>query len=97
MAYSGAEMVYPTGHPTLAIILGEWGKLLTMEIQPEWGTPSRGDMVERLEQAIVVLRRAVQACERGFGRGGLVGREMEGLLNGCQGEVGLLRSAGRGG
>ena len=93
-AYSGAQHVYPAGHPTLAIILGEWGKLLAMDIPPDWSQPSRRDTTMRLESAIVVLRRAVQACERGFGGdGGLVGRELEGLLRGCEGELGLVTSA----
>ena len=93
-AHSGAQNVYPAGHPTLAIILGEWGKLLAMEIPPDWSQQSRRDIMTRLETAVVVLRNAVQACERSFaGVGGLVGRELEGLLKGCEGELGLLRSA----
>lgn len=92
-AYAGAEIVYPPGHPTLAIILGEWGKLLSMEVPPDWAAQSREEVSRRLESAILVLRKAVQACERGFGRGGgLVGKEMEGLLKGCEGELGLLRT-----
>ena len=92
-AYSGAESVYPPYHPTLAIILSEWGKLLAVEIPSDWASPNRNDIAARLKSAIVVLRKAVQACEMGFGKGGgLVGKEMEGLLRGCEGELGLLRS-----
>jgi len=64
-----------------------------MEIPTDWAPQSRAEISKRLEQAIIVLRKAVQACERGFGRGGgLVGKEMEGLLRGCEGGLGLLRS-----
>ena len=93
-AYSGAEQVYPTGHPSLAIILSEWGKMLAMDIPPEWTDikQTRIEMMRRLESAIIVLQKAILACEIGFGKKGLVKKEMEGLLIACQGELGLLRS-----
>lgn len=79
--------MYPPGHPTLGIILAEWGKLLLAE-----GT---GEMVERLGQGLVVLRKCSEALARGFGSGGgIVGREVEGLVRGCEGELGVLRRAG---
>jgi len=65
-----------------------------MEIPPDWGSQTSRDMGRRLESAVMILRKATQAGERGFGAGGgLVGREMEGLRRGCEGELGLLRAA----
>lgn len=93
LAHEGAEAVYPPGHPTLAIILSECGKLLSLE--PGDGTEviPVNAVVSRLTQAVLVLQKAVQACELGFGPGGgIVGLEMRGLLQGCQGELGLIRA-----
>ena len=91
-AYTGAIAVYPHGHPTLAIILAEWGKLLSME----WPDDTKDEMMKRLMEAVVVLREATGACERGFGvGGGLVGREIDGLLRGCEGELALLRASNK--
>ncbi|ORY22390.1 hypothetical protein BCR39DRAFT_551744 [Naematelia encephala] len=93
-AYSGAQMVYPPGHPTLGMILAEWGKLLAMESPPEWGETNKVEMMRRLEPAVLVLRRAGMMLEMGFGAGGgLVGKEVEGLRRGCEGELQLLRMA----
>jgi len=75
-------------HPTLAIILAEWGKTLSIELEGA----SKGDTLRRLMEAVVVLRKAFIACEGGFGKGGgVVGKEVEGLIRGCEGEIGLLR------
>ena len=92
-ACSGAEAVYPSGHPTLAIILSEWGKLLAMEVPHDWGAQTRDELGRRLESAVMVLRKAVKGCEVSFGPGGgIVGKEVEGLRRGCEGELGMLRS-----
>ena len=98
LAYAGAEKVYPPSHPTLAIILSEWGKLLAMnDTDQEKEDTVKGDrskIAQRLTEAIVVLRKAVEGCDKGFGvGGGIVGKEMEGLLVGCQGELGLIRTS----
>ena len=94
LAYAGAEETHPPGHPTLAIILAEWGKTLSMELPDGAGGVSKQDVMKRLMEAVVVLRKAYTACERGFGPGGgIVGKEVEGLIRGCEGEIGLMRYA----
>jgi SET and MYND domain-containing protein len=91
IAYPGAEALHPPGHPTLAVILAEWAKILSTEPNPD---ASKDQQLQKLYQAVALLRKAYTACERGFGPGGgLVGKEMEGLIRGCEGEIGLLRSA----
>ena len=89
LAYKGAEHLYPQGHPIRAIILAEWGKLLAMEVE---GDQTKQEVLRSLVEAVTVLRKAFTACEEGFGPGGgLVGREVEGLIRGCEGEIGLIR------
>jgi hypothetical protein len=66
------------------------GKLLAMELE---GHVSKQEVLRRLMEAVVVLRKAYTACEEGFGPGGgLVGKEVEGLIRGCEGEIGLIRA-----
>jgi SET and MYND domain-containing protein len=94
LAYAGAETTHPPGHPTLAVILAEWGKTLSMELPTGADGVSKQDVMRRLMEAVVVLRKAYTACERGFGPGGgIVGKEVEGLIRGCEGEIGLMRYA----
>ena len=89
LAYAGAEMIHPSNHPTLAVILAEWGKTLSIELEGV----GKKDTLRRLMEAVVVLRKAFTTCEGGFGKGGgIVGKEVEGLIRGCEGEIGLLRS-----
>lgn len=91
VAYQGAEATHPPGHPTLAVILASWGKLLAIEPDE---TVTKVEVLEKLTEAVKVLRRAVTACERGFGPGGgLMGKEVVGILQGCEGELALLRRA----
>ena len=84
LAYAGAEQVYPSGHPTLAIISAEWSKLAAMDLPEQDHKQAR----KRLTDAVVELRKTLQLCEIGFGPGaGLVGREMADLLKGCEMEL----------
>ena len=90
LAYRGAEKLLPPGHPTRGVILAQWGKMLAMELE---GHVSKQEVLRRLMEAVVVLRKAYTACEEGFGPGGgLVGKEVEGLIRGCEGEIGLIRA-----
>jgi hypothetical protein len=52
------------------------------------------ETLRRLMEAVVVLRKAYTACVVAFGGGdgGVIGREVEGLIRGCEGEIGLLRN-----
>ena len=82
-------MIHPSNHPTLAVILAEWGKTLSIELEGV----GKKDTLRRLMEAVVVLRKAFTTCEGGFGKGGgIVRKEVEGLIRGCEGEIGLLRS-----
>lgn len=59
----------------------------------EEGQRGEDELVKRLEMAIIVGRRAVMCAQNGWGGdGGVMGVEMEGLVRGCEGELGLLRA-----
>nr|ODN93342.1 hypothetical protein L203_00613 [Cryptococcus depauperatus CBS 7841] len=95
LAYSGALQVLPANHPTLAVILAEWGKLLCVDKSRGSckGEDGRQGLARSLEKIIPVLRNAVAASQRGFGgNGGVLGIEMEGLARSCEGELILLRA-----
>ncbi|ORX40489.1 hypothetical protein BD324DRAFT_677953 [Kockovaella imperatae] len=86
-AFAGAEKVYPAGHPTLAVISAEWCKLVAMD-SPE-DTPT--DILKKLKQAVIGLRKTVKLNEVGFGAGGgIVGKEMTELLKACEVELSQL-------
>ncbi|WVF67350.1 hypothetical protein IAT40_002105 [Kwoniella sp. CBS 6097] len=102
--YKGSKAVTPEWHPTLAVILAEWAKVSTINLDNNQNDPSlvgttldakearRRNMVNmgKLKESIDVLRRAVQACDKGFGEeanGGILGLEMRGLLRACEGEL----------
>ncbi|WVQ83738.1 hypothetical protein IAT38_005882 [Cryptococcus sp. DSM 104549] len=108
LSFSGSELSLPPHHPTLAVILAEWGKLLSIDKirvplpgadLPEGEDREQGkqELVKRLEVAVVVLRKAVLAARVGFGGdGGAVGVEMDGLVMGCEGELAIWRARGGG-
>lgn len=101
ISYEASTKVYPPNHPSLAIILAEWGKFLFALATEDWIPATLQDRLERVMQAQERLVIAVKACESGFGRaaaGGLVGMEMRGLVERCEvekagigGEMELLR------
>ncbi|OCF30915.1 hypothetical protein I316_07440 [Kwoniella heveanensis BCC8398] len=109
--YEGSKVVTPQWHPTLAVILAEWAKVSTIDVynlssDGETGAAAatldktearRRNLLNlgRLKESVQLLRRAVQACEKGFGEGtgangGILGLEMRGLLRACEGELGVL-------
>ncbi|KAE8541589.1 hypothetical protein D1P53_001757 [Cryptococcus gattii VGV] len=96
LAYSGSCLSLPQNHPAQAVILAEWGKLLALDRvhnPEEEGQRGEDELVKRLEMAIIVGRRAVMSAQKGWaGDGGVVGVEIEGLVRGCEGELGLLRA-----
>ncbi|RSH91536.1 hypothetical protein EHS25_009835 [Saitozyma podzolica] len=101
ISYEASTRVYPPNHPSLAIILAEWGKFLFALATEDWIPATLQDRLHRVMQAQERLVIAVKACESGFGRaagGGLVGMEMRGLVERCEvekagisGEMELLR------
>ncbi|KIR27800.1 hypothetical protein I309_03427 [Cryptococcus deuterogattii LA55] len=96
LAYSGSCLSLPQNHPIQAVILAEWSKLLALDRvhnPEEEGQRGEDELMKRLEMAIIVGRRAVMSAQKGWGGdGGVVGVEMEGLVRGCEGELGLLRA-----
>jgi hypothetical protein len=101
ISYEASTKVYPPNHPSLAIILAEWGKFLYALATEDWIPATLQDRLERVTSAQERLVIAVKACESGFGRasgGGLVGLEMRGLVERCEvekagisGEIELLK------
>lgn len=100
LAHAGASQVYPAHFPSLAIIKAEWAKATFHLATGEWDTTGQQAVTlstryQWLTQATKLLQDAAVACELGFGRatgGGLVGREMRGLLQRCQVEEAGLRA-----
>ncbi|WVQ94948.1 hypothetical protein IAU59_002038 [Kwoniella sp. CBS 9459] len=108
IAYKSSEAVMPKWHPTLAVILAEWAKVSTIDIHSDSDSAAalvgttldagearrRNTMnMTRLKLSVELLRRAVRACEKGFGEeahGGILGLEMRGLLRGCEGELAVF-------
>ncbi|WOO84849.1 Histone-lysine N-methyltransferase ASHR1 [Vanrija pseudolonga] len=101
-AISGAREAHPANHPTIAVMMAELAKLLSMDTDQlgQTGiTPVRQagqqqviERVGRLLDAVRALREAVAACKAAFGRGGGdVGAEMGKLLLQCEEELEMLR------
>ncbi|ODN76466.1 hypothetical protein L198_08061 [Cryptococcus wingfieldii CBS 7118] len=99
LASSASFLSLPPNHPSTAVTLAKWGKLLSLDQVrlPSEGPEGAEMLVKRLEMATVVLRKALTAAELGFGaEGGVVGLEMDGLVKGCEGELGVYRAKKRG-
>ncbi|ODN95670.1 hypothetical protein I350_08387 [Cryptococcus amylolentus CBS 6273] len=99
LASSASFLSLPPNHPSTAVTLAKWGKLLSLDQVrlPSEGSEGAEMLVKRLEMATAVLRKALTAAELGFGaEGGVVGLEMDGLVKGCEGELGVYRAKKRG-
>ncbi|WVQ75700.1 hypothetical protein IAR50_005330 [Cryptococcus sp. DSM 104548] len=99
LASSASFISLPANHPSTAVTLAKWGKLLSLDQVrlPSDGADGAEMLIKRLEIATVVLRKALIAAEMGFGaEGGVVGMEMDGLVKGCEGELGVYRAKKRG-
>ncbi|WVR09666.1 hypothetical protein IAU60_006741 [Kwoniella sp. DSM 27419] len=101
LSYTGSAMVYPPNHPSITIILCEWAKVLALgDLSPPARDASPEDVMKRsvhkLMMAIEMLRKAISACEKSFGgSGGVAGKDLRGLLQGCEGELELMRNGAR--
>jgi len=103
MVWKGMKEVYPHGHPSLGIALTELGKVLNLDASDEADAqgPSTNSSSEvgkqralpvhatdRLGLARETLAMALEQLRIGFGRtGGLVGREVEGIMEGLTKEM----------
>jgi hypothetical protein len=95
-AHMGSLEAYPAGHPTRGVILAELGKLInaetwTSESGAQVMVPSEG--VPRMRLARETMTKALDELRVGFGpKGGLVGVEMEGLIEGLVREMAAFGS-----
>lgn len=94
-AAEGAKRAHPPNHPVVGVILAERAKIMAMpEAQQDRVVLNHESMRQTKDQlaaAVVALREAVAACERGFG-GGDVADEMRGLLRDCERELDMMRA-----
>lgn len=92
----GSLKAYPAGHPTRGVILAELGKLInaetwTSESGAQVMVPSEG--VPRMRLARETMTKALDELRVGFGpKGGLVGVEMAGLIEGLVREMAAFGS-----
>ena len=85
-ALDGAKVVYPIGHPVLAVISAELAKTLAVDV------PDDKDRYGMLAGAVREMDRTVRLCREGFGLGGgLLGREMAEYREGCMAELRYLQ------
>lgn len=90
-AHIGSLEAYPEGHPTRGVILAELGKLInaetwTSESGAQVMVPSEG--LPRMRLTRETMAKALVELRIGFGpKGGLVGVEMEGLVEGLVREM----------
>ncbi|WVW86441.1 hypothetical protein I302_108489 [Kwoniella bestiolae CBS 10118] len=88
-AYEACDKVYHQNHAIPTLILCEYAKLLSLQDseQPrDQGGERKNEMIRRLLRATELLKRAVGQGEISFGRGNVVGKELEGVLEGCREE-----------
>jgi len=93
------KAVYPEGHPSLGIALTELGKLLNLDAAESTSGEAVSSGVnrsavipaqaaDRLGLARETLMMALRELRIGFGKtGGLVGKEVEGILEGLVKEM----------
>jgi len=99
LAWKGMKAVYPEGHPSLGIALTELGKLLNLDAAESTSGEAVSSGVnrsavipaqaaDRLGLARETLMMALRELRIGFGKtGGLVGKEVEGILEGLVKEM----------
>ena len=103
LVWKGMKVVYPNGHPSLGIALAELGKLLNLDATEDSVRKSGGkdpstevgkqlplptQATDRLGLARETLGMALEQLKIGFGMtGGLVGREVEGVVEGLTKEM----------
>lgn len=92
----GGKQSHPPNHPTVAIILAERAKVMAMDPE-QMGPPhmpnnsGRNARSSQLLEGIKALRDAADACDRGFGGGGQVAKDMRRLGSICEREMDQLR------
>ena len=103
LVWKGMKVIYPNGHPSLGIALAELGKLLNLDATEDSGRKQGGmdpstevgkqlplptQATDRLGLARETLGMALEQLKIGFGMtGGLVGREVEGIVEGLTKEM----------
>lgn len=101
LAWKGMLDVYPSGHPTIGIVLAELGKLLNLDTDDSPTAPlgdERGlalptSLLDRRQMALQILQQSAQELRIGFGgNGGLVATEMDGLSGGLTRELEMTRT-----
>lgn len=96
LAWKGMLEVYPSGHPSIGIVLAELGKLLNLDTNEPPASPL-GDrqglvlpnsLLGRRQLALQTMQQSQLELRVGFGGdGGLVAAEMEGLSGGLTREL----------
>ncbi len=108
--WKGSQAVYPVNHPSLGIMLAELGKLLNAEAESgdegadKKATPSTSnlaiklpvDVGGRMGLARETMVNALKVLRIGFGKsGGLVGKEIEMLVEGISREMAMYQKQRR--
>ncbi|WRT69965.1 uncharacterized protein IL334_006956 [Kwoniella shivajii] len=88
--------VYPINHPVPTIISAEKAKLLSLsdtEESDQIHIPKmRDEKMDKIIHAMKNLNSAIDKCKLSFGgAGGLVGKELNGILDGCKDELESMR------
>ncbi|KAK6909187.1 hypothetical protein I203_103204 [Kwoniella mangroviensis CBS 8507] len=99
-AYEACYEVYNQNHATPTLILCEYAKLLSLkdseqpkaiDLNGKKGTEMKNTIIRNLLKAIEMLTKAVKQSEITFGKGSVVGKELEGILEGCKEEMERLK------
>ncbi|WWC91972.1 uncharacterized protein L201_006925 [Kwoniella dendrophila CBS 6074] len=98
-AYEGSLITYPKNHPISTICLAEYSKLSSLtdsEVLPKLHIKSiREKSISSMLEAIELLNKSIKSTNISFGienKGGIVNKEMKGILFGCQSELDGIRS-----
>ncbi|WWC95096.1 hypothetical protein V866_001948 [Kwoniella sp. B9012] len=93
-AYEACYEVYHQNHATPTLILCEYAKLLSLQDSEQTKTVDlsrnmgiKNTIIRNLLKAIEMLTKAVKQSEITFGNGCVVGKELEGILEGCKEEM----------
>jgi hypothetical protein len=103
LVWKGMKVVYPNGHPSLGIVLAELGKLLNLDAEEDSARKQDGatssteigkqiplpaQATDRLGLARETLGMALEQLSIGLGcTGGLVGKEVKGIMEGLTKEM----------
>ncbi|WVQ66767.1 uncharacterized protein L199_004958 [Kwoniella botswanensis] len=97
-AYEACYEVYNQNHATPTLILCEYAKLLSLHdseqtkmVDLSRNMGMKNTIIRNLLKAIEMLSKAVKHSEITFGNGCVVGKELEGILEGCKEEMERLK------